>query len=106
MSLLAATSAAVGFMAVALAMQRHAGLIPALTLPWRRRMRAIGGILLALSLGLCLMVWPVKMAWVAWLGLLTTGALAAVLLITWRSGAKKTPAPVRARAFRGARFRR
>ncbi|WP_374384295.1 DUF3325 family protein [Dongia sp.] len=89
MSMLAATMAAMGFSLIDCAMQRHAGLLPALTSPLRRLMRATGGILLALSLGLCLMVWPAKIAWVAWFGLLTIGALAAALLMTWRSGVKR-----------------
>lgn len=91
MSLLATLLAALGFAFVALAMRRHAALLAA---PRPRVMRVGGGILLALSLALCLMAWPAKIAWVAWFGLLTIGALAAVLLVTWRS-ARKTKRPRR-----------
>ncbi|WP_374655616.1 DUF3325 domain-containing protein [Dongia sp.] len=84
MNLLALALAAAGFLALALAMRRHAGQVfgthPA---PARdRAMRVLGIFLLSLSLAGCLAAWPMKIALAAWLGILTPAALAAILVLS------------------------
>lgn len=92
MTILGAIFAATGFTLIALAMRRHAMLVPTFLGALQRLMRAAGGLLLILSLVPCLAAWPTKIAWVAWFGVQTIGALVAALLISgWSAAKEKRP---------------
>jgi hypothetical protein len=83
MELLAWIAAGMGFLLLAGGMRRHAAMLP-------RKMssgpsRVLGLALLGVSFALSLAAWPIKIAAVAWCGLLTLGAGIVVLGIAWRN---------------------
>ncbi|WP_414616016.1 DUF3325 domain-containing protein [Stenotrophomonas geniculata] len=95
MSVLALLLAAVGFVCLALAMERHhrdvTGQAPA---PARRRvLRLLGAAAAAASLAPSIAAWGVAQGFVGWCGVLATGAGAMVLWLSFRSPAKPAPRP-------------
>nr|WP_315256735.1 DUF3325 domain-containing protein [uncultured Duganella sp.] len=88
MAIIAAlSSAAGGFTALSLAMDRHwEGLHGRGNLPssgTRRMLRWSGSGGLLVSLLVCLYVWGASQGWVAWAGMLTAAAIGLVLLLSY-----------------------
>lgn len=83
----ALSSAAGGFTALSLAMDRHwEGLHGRGNLPsdgTRRMLRWSGSGGLLVSLLVCLYVWGASQGWVAWAGMLTAAAIGLVLLLSY-----------------------
>lgn len=84
-------SAAGGFAALSLAMDRHwEGLHGRGNLPGdhtRRMLRWSGGGGLLVSLLVCLNVWGASQGWVAWAGMLTAAAIGLVLVLSYAARA-------------------
>lgn len=95
MSALALLLATVGFVCLALAMERHhrdvTGHAPAA--PRRRLLRLLGAAALAASLAPSIAAWGVAQGFVGWCGVLAAGAGAMVLWVSFRSPAKPAPRP-------------
>lgn len=87
----ALASAAGGFTALSLAMDRHwEGLHGRGNLPadsTRRMLRWSGGGGLLVSLLVCLYVWGAAQGWVAWAGMLTAAAIGLVLVLSYSARA-------------------
>jgi hypothetical protein len=83
----ALSSAAGGFTALSLAMDRHwealhgRGNLP--SDQTRRRLRWSGSGGLLVSLLVCLSVWGLSQGWVAWAGMLTASAIGLVLVLSY-----------------------
>jgi hypothetical protein len=83
----ALSSAAAGFTALSLAMDRHwenlngRGNLPSDST--RRMLRWSGGGGLLVSLLVCLFVWGASQGWVAWAGMLTAAAISLVLILSY-----------------------
>ena len=91
--LAALSSAAAGFVALSLTMDRHwEGLHGRGNLPrdsTRRMLRWSGGGGLLVSLLVCLNVWGASQGWVAWAGTLTAAAIGLVLVLSYAARAIK-----------------
>lgn len=87
----ALSSAAAGFAALSLAMDRHweslhgRGNLPSDRTRNMLRWSGSGGLLL--SLLVCLAVWGASQGWVAWAGMLTAAAISLVLLLSYAARA-------------------
>ncbi|MEH6799185.1 MAG: DUF3325 family protein [Halopseudomonas sabulinigri] len=73
-----------GMLACCLGMERHwkkrASRLPT---SWRRYCRPLGVLLLALAAYLAMQLWPLAMAWVAWLGLISLSGLGLLFLLPY-----------------------
>lgn len=74
-----------GMTALSLAIDRHHRQVYGADTPPHRRsaLRAAGGVLLAFALLPCVLLWGGGAGFVAWLGMLTVGALAAAVLLPY-----------------------
>lgn len=86
MTFLAVLCATGGFLLLATAMDRHARLLQALrSVASKGLLRLIGGALLLISLLITIAVFGAAFGFIAWWGVLTAGAGAVLLFITWRT---------------------
>ncbi|MEH6565953.1 MAG: DUF3325 domain-containing protein [Halopseudomonas sp.] len=73
-----------GMLALCLAMERHwKQLASGLPVGWRRVCRPLGCVLLVLACYLTMQLWPVAMAWVAWLGLISLSGAGLLFLLPY-----------------------
>ena len=81
---LAFAAAYAGMLACCLGMERHwKQLASGLPCHWRRCCRPLGMLLLALAAYLAMQLWPVAMAWVAWLGLISLSGVALLFILPY-----------------------